>query len=177
MEKLHYRFTKKEDAKKIHEYSQIVFLEAQHFLLLPEVVLNDVKGQDTEYLEKLLSNKGFIGIVALSENKIVGFCDGWISKKNPLKASIGVSVHEDFRQKGIATKLIQKMLEECKRRQIKFIHLQTFSHNKKAIALYKKLDFTFLKQETPSFVEDDEGKKVEKIYMQKNLRKEEEKTS
>jgi len=61
MEKYHYRFTEKRDAKRVHEYSQIVFLESQSVLLLPDFLLENLKSEDYSYLEKLLSNESFRG--------------------------------------------------------------------------------------------------------------------
>ncbi|GAB6189317.1 hypothetical protein JCM30566_10560 [Marinitoga arctica] len=84
-------------------------------------------------------------LVAKYENKIIGNCDiHWNIHRERLKktAKLGVSVLEDFRNKGIATTLIKNHISWCiETPVIHRLELEVFSNNPHAISLYEKLGF------------------------------------
>lgn len=54
---------------------------------------------------------------------------------------IYIGVVEEYQRKGIATKLVKYMLEDCKKNDVKNITLEVNVNNNKAINLYKNFDF------------------------------------
>ncbi|MDF1684483.1 MAG: GNAT family N-acetyltransferase [Legionellaceae bacterium] len=144
METLSYRLANLEDAEIIHQYTQEVFVESQNFLLLPDDLLDSIEGDDLSYLTKIMRDNRSIFYLAFSCSKIVGMSDGRLSESPSHKLKVGVTVHKNFRRKGIAKKLIDGMILECRRRNISELNLQTFSHNRAALALYQSCGFKTL---------------------------------
>ena len=78
--------------------------------------------------------------VAENDNEIVGFAIGGISIKNKKGWLLDVVVQEDFRQKGIGTKLVITCIRSTARYCKRKIAL-TVEPNNPAITLYKRLGF------------------------------------
>ena len=84
--------------------------------------------------------------VATLNGGIVGIITAKISPERPWfveKTAIlnNLYVEKEYREKGIATKLYEKLCLELKREGITKIELHTMSNNEKAINFYKKLGF------------------------------------
>ena len=81
-----------------------------------------------------------IFFVAENENEVVGFAIGGVSIKNRKGWLLDVVVREDFRKKGIGTKLVTTSIistaKYCKRKVA-----LTVEPNNPAITLYKRLGF------------------------------------
>ena len=127
------------------------------FVSLRMVYLNeefDINEKDKEKIINSLNtyydkhNKNdFIGIIAEIDKKIVSVAYLAISEKpaNPsfINGKIGtllnVYTYPEFRKKGIATKLIEKIIEEGKKINVSSIELKSTEAGNK---LYKNLGFT-----------------------------------
>lgn len=144
METLSYRFANLKDAEIIHQYTQEVFIESQNVLLLPNYLLDSIKGDELCYLSNIIQDDRSIIYLAFSGPRMVGMSDGRLSTPSTPKLTIGVTVQKKFRRKGIAKKLIEGMILECRRRNILELNLQTYSHNRAALALYQSLGFETL---------------------------------
>ncbi len=90
------------------------------------------------FVNGLKSNNIFLK--AVSEEKIVGFliADDLIDSYNLLL----IAVREEFKNQNIATKLIKKLENIAKNKNIEKIWLEVKENNFPAINLYKKNDFT-----------------------------------
>ena len=93
-------------------------------------------------LEEELTNDGAIFLVAMEDEKVVGYMganfimdEGYITN---------IAVTEKYRKKGIGSKLLQKMCEEAYKRNLSFLTLEVRISNEKAINLYKKFGFDYL---------------------------------
>lgn len=136
---------------------KIAFL-ADHLDFIDEIALvwqkewikdKTEKGFDkikTRMLDKLNTDKIPFILVAIDGNNWVGTGSLWekdLDKRPDLEPWIaGVYVKEEFRGKGIATKLISKVLEIAKKLGYKKIYL----HTEEAMGLYKKLGWTKLEE-------------------------------
>ncbi|MDH4944982.1 ribosomal protein S18-alanine N-acetyltransferase [Sulfurimonas sp. C5] len=83
--------------------------------------------------------------VAEVEEKIVGYVLVLIKRKTAKLYSIGID--EEFRGKGISTKLIIAALDKVAMLGFEKIVLEVRIDNKSALALYKKFGFQTIKQE------------------------------
>ncbi len=93
--------------------------------------------------EKLKSNNFFL-IKYHQKNVLIGFLElEFIDNK--LARLNAVFVSDAFRCRGIATKLINKAVHECRRKRIKKIFLLVKEDNLVAKNLYKKQKFVFVK--------------------------------
>ena len=101
-----------------------------------------------ENVEKMISklektNKG-IYLVAEYEKQIVGhaFLEAFHLRLLSHVALLTIAVHKGWQEKGIGTKLMEKLIEWAKNSDtIEKIELNVRSTNKRAIALYKKMGF------------------------------------
>ena len=153
------------DAEIIHQYTQEVFVESQNFLLLPDYLLDSIKGDELSYLTKIMKNNRSIFYLAFSCSRIVGMSDGRLSEPPSPKLTVGVTVQKNFRRKGIAKKLIEGMIFECRRRNILELSLQTYSHNRAALKLYQSFGFETLSDSNNEAFVTPFGETVSKVNM------------
>jgi ribosomal-protein-alanine N-acetyltransferase len=78
--------------------------------------------------------------VAEKDKEVLGYIVGVKGFRKITIASIAVK--ENWRRKGIATKLINYLIEKV-RRKVKMIELQVQISNKKAIIFYEKMGFIY----------------------------------
>ena len=131
------------DLKRIQELSQ-------------EFIEHEEKLVNTEYMTSLdwaLSNAGyenykrniendFLFVVCI-EDKIIGYMTCWINKKQEWDkhktVEIGnLYIQEEYRNKGIGTKLIEKAKNICKQNNIKFLEVKVLYDNELAKKFYEK---------------------------------------
>ena len=74
--------------------------------------------------------------LALIDNKVVGFLDFWITFDSSTICQIAVS--KEYRNKCIASKLLEKMFEDLKDKEVVVSTLEVRAHNESAINLYLK---------------------------------------
>lgn len=92
-----------------------------------------------DILKDELTSKTSQFICAKYENKIVGFAGIKIILD---EADImNIAIKEDYRRQGIATLLLNHILDICKEKGIKTINLEVNEENFSAISLYQKFDF------------------------------------
>ena len=77
--------------------------------------------------------------VLKDEEKIIGFCDYWITFDNATICQICVS--KKYRQKGYASLMLQRIIDECKSNRLDNINLEVRENNVNARNLYKKFGF------------------------------------
>lgn len=88
---------------------------------------------------KELSNPLAKYLVAKIDDKVVGFMGTWIVLDE--SDITNVAVHPAHRNRGIASKLIEAMLDYCKKQNCTAYTLEVRSSNIAAIALYEKHNF------------------------------------
>lgn len=94
-----------------------------------------------EYIIKIRDRGN--SIICLSDSgEIVGLLFYYDNNKIEGKAFVSlVTVDQDFRNKGIASTMLSKMLKNLKKDNVKICDIPTHITNEKAISLYKKFDF------------------------------------
>ena len=96
------------------------------------------------YFENIYFNKNNILLIAVEENKIIGYAFAKkIATDEIVKSALidGVFVVKNSRNKGIATKLIEKIQKWAIDYGIDDLKIRVVIENKKAYNLYKKLGF------------------------------------
>jgi len=93
---------------------------------------------ENAYLQTL-SNPLYLSLVAYKEEEFLGFADvtlvcGEASLNN-------IAVKEKYKQKGVATSLINTLIDKLKEKGIVSLTLEVRPSNTPAISLYKKLGF------------------------------------
>lgn len=106
-----------------------------------------VKAQLEKYFPEHISDNSFIGIVAEIDKTVVSTAYLVISEKpaNPAFITgitgtlLNVLTYPEYRRKGIATKVIEKIIDEAKKSEVSSINLSATNDGK---PLYEKIGFT-----------------------------------
>ena len=97
-----------------------------------------------DFLRKIINNPDHVAIVAFDGNKIIGIIilitylliegerKGWIE---------GLVVSENYRGQGIGRKLLEKVIEEAKKKGLKSLNLTSREERIAANKLYQKMGF------------------------------------
>ncbi len=86
-----------------------------------------------------LTDENHVTFKALFNNEVVGFIIGQISDEINI---VSIAVNKEYRNLGIATKLVNTLIEHAKNNTINAISLEVAYTNITAYLLYKKLGFT-----------------------------------
>jgi len=102
--------------------------------------------QRSETLLKAIKDPNGELLVTESNGQVVAFLHQ-IFYIDPLHAGLNsditsLFVKEGYRRKGIASSMIEKAVENAKRRNVIEIHVTTRENNRTAMELYEKLEFT-----------------------------------
>lgn len=101
-------------------------------------------------------------LVVVYENQIVGYIVPWFIADELQIAN--VTVHEDFRRRGLARRLIMHVCDLAKRRNCRVAHLEVRRSNTAAWQLYESLGF-----EITSVRRNYYGPSEDALLMSKNL--------
>lgn len=96
----------------------------------------------TKYQTDLI-NKGGPSFYAVSEDRVVGWCDVF-PKENPRQAhrgTLGMGILKPFRGQGIGSRLVDAVLKKAKSFGLEKVELTVYTSNPGAIALYEKFGF------------------------------------
>ena len=102
--------------------------------------------QGKEYFARKIANSNSIFFVAEIDENIVGYILGYIDSYpvrniNPIVMLDNLFISENYRRKGIGSKLFQEFLKVAKDNGAKRLQVKTYSKNKEAIEFYKKQGF------------------------------------
>ncbi|MCH5167177.1 MAG: GNAT family N-acetyltransferase [Erysipelotrichales bacterium] len=134
--------------------------DAKHLNDLLTLLIQDEKQYDDsinenfivkDFYEHYVEDKNRCILVALDENKIVGYLYGYIKSVDPTinnKTSVldALYVDNSFRDKGIANELIENFKHWSKENKVNSIEVSVCSNNIKAKNLYNKHGFQTIKE-------------------------------
>ena len=103
-------------------------------------IRNDFETNNLFVME--LDNKIVGAISIVPENEMDDF-DEWIIKDNVIEVA-RVVVEKNYHGKSIAFSMMNGIINLCKERKNKVIHLACYVNNPPAINVYKKLNFNFI---------------------------------
>ena len=114
--------------------------EISEFLIKDYYISEDGKKE----LKKAIQEHIFL--VAETDNKIVGFIDGYeLKRPGAYKQKNGyikrIVINPDYQRNNIGTKLMDELTEHFKKIGISMIRLDVLAENTKAINFYNNLDF------------------------------------
>lgn len=103
----------------------------------------------TKYFQDRISKDDGCALIAVANNKIVGYlCGGLKSKKTesyrnlPIMAELeNIFVLKEFRSKGIGKKLYDEFVRWCKTKSVGKIKVGAFTQNELAIKFYRANNF------------------------------------
>lgn len=110
--------------------------------LINEYIIDD---KQLKSIRKKIKSRKEIFLVAEMEQKIVGVIDGYIIDSIHYKEKVSFLEHlcvdKKYREKRIATELIQEFSNKSKEKGATYVKLYAFEKNSNAIKLYNKLGF------------------------------------
>ena len=132
---------KGQDTEALLEYLKIVGSETDNLSFGAEGVLLDVE-EERKYLDQQTKSLNDIQLLAKANGEIIGTAS-LIRKKKRMshRAEFGISVKKAWWNCGVASTLMEYILEFAKSTGVEQINLEVRSDNKRAITLYKKFGF------------------------------------
>jgi RimJ/RimL family protein N-acetyltransferase len=132
-----------DDANNIVEYLNIILKDRMASIADRDEMALDF-WSEREHLRRIESNPLAIAVIAEVGKEIIGFltCEGGRRRKIAHVADIGMSVRQDWRNRGVGAALLE-FAESWARNtgKIKKITLNVFENNLAAIILYEKNGF------------------------------------
>ena len=115
-----------EDAKELAELDKEVF---------------SVPWSEKSFLEEF-ENRLAVYYIAKEENKIIGYAGFWhVADEGDIT---NIAVKQEYRRKGIASRLIETIIKEADRRKLLLLTLEVRELNAAAIKLYEKFGFKII---------------------------------
>jgi len=112
-------------------------------LILDERKYNDLIDENIiikDHFNKMLDDENIILLAYYFNEEIIGYI--LIRKLSKTTCLLdGLYVLEEYRNKGIATSLLNEAINRCKKLKINHIYINVFEKNEIAKKIYKKLDF------------------------------------
>jgi len=116
--------------------------------LLTELILDERKYNDTidenivitNHFNNLINNENIVLLAYYSEEEIIGYILIRRVEKNVCLLD-GLYVLEQYRNQGIANKLLNAALKKCKEFNVKYVDIKVMKNNEIAMNIYKKLNF------------------------------------
>lgn len=132
-----------DDAPRALSFMNLIFEDGEGMVLEPGELVMTLEEERT-HIQKFLDAPNEVFLVAEVENEIVGILDVHASKRRRLAHTVtfGISLHPEWRSRGIGTALLQALFEWVEtRKDIEKISLKVLNTNVRAIGLYKKFGF------------------------------------
>ena len=99
--------------------------------------------KEARFIDRFSKNPNDIMLIALDGNTVVG--NGIIESERPQRynhrATLSITVLKEHWGRGIGSRLMEMMLDFCKRRGVVTVSLEVRSDNLRAISLYNKFGF------------------------------------
>ncbi|TFJ92450.1 GNAT family N-acetyltransferase [Lentibacillus salicampi] len=126
--------------------------------------------QQRQAIERISSEERSVFFVAETDRQLAGFIAAFGGKmrRNRHSAYLALGVHDAFQGQGIATKLMNTVLEWAGRIGITRLELTVIKANVKAVKLYQKMGFQIEGEKVHSLMID--GEPANEYYMYKLLR-------
>lgn len=117
---------------------EIIKARKEHLEQLMEIenecFIEPFKKENIEY--ELFGNAFSYFYIAIEEEKVIGFIDFWITFDSSTICQI--AVRKQYRNKGVASSLINMMFDTLKQNEVSVSTLEVRSHNESAIKFYLK---------------------------------------
>ena len=127
--------------KKTHLDITLQTLQTEHFAQVLEIENRcfSEPWQEGDFL-KLVDNPDSVCLVALAQDRVIGYSCCWIVFES---AELGnIAVHPDYQCRSVGSRLLKKTIEICRLRQVSALFLEVRVSNRKAIELYEVHGFS-----------------------------------
>ena len=136
-----------DDLKRVQELNLLLF-EKEHREYDSSLNLNWTFGKaGTKYYKHKISKDDGCFLIAITDNKIVGYLCGGLTKAEscrnlPIIAELeNTFVLDEFRSKGIGKKLYNEFIDWCKTKNVGKVRVEAWAQNEFAIKFYRNNNF------------------------------------
>lgn len=161
------------DAERLIEFGKIIFAAYDQVLTTLEEYTVTVDQQKL-WINSFAEHPSAVILIAEMDGQIIALLDFSTKSKNKIKHSgeFGVSVHPDFKGKGVGRKMIEELLLWAERNNgVEKVFLNVFATNENAISLYRTLGFTEEGRHLRA-IKQPSGEYIDLIQMYKLVRQE-----
>lgn len=95
--------------------------------------------KEDDILREFKGNEFASLLVAVINNKIVGYIDYWVTFDSATICQI--AIHPNYQRQSIGSMLLEEALKDCYAKRVKTITLEVRESNEKGISFYKKHGF------------------------------------
>ncbi len=160
------REARAEDAKKVIAYMQLVSAEPNNNILYEEGEFNFTVEEEQRILRDVAASENSVFVVADADGEVVGIANIAGGRRRAARCSgtIGITLHPDYRDQGIGTRLMQYLIDWARATGIiTRLELHVFTRNERAIHLYEKMGFVSEGVQRKAFIKD--GEYVDSMVM------------
>jgi ribosomal protein S18 acetylase RimI-like enzyme len=114
---------------------------------LPSFATEPSMSQDLDWFSGLCrkaAEGNAVAMVAEVDSHVVGLCEvGRVlpSPEASHRGVLGIAIRKEHRGRGVGTAMLERTIQECKKRKFEVIELSVFSNNYTAKRLYEKFNF------------------------------------
>lgn len=159
-----------EDAERLLHFIKKACGETEFLLRYAEEWSITVE-QEEAWINRMRTSPDTLGIVCYVDGEIAGNCE--ISFRDGMKtwhrATIGISILQEYWNLGIASAMFAEMLASAQNRGTAIVELEFIEGNDRARHLYEKFGFRVM-AEKPNMFRLKDGSYRSEFYMQKYLR-------
>lgn len=139
---IEFRFPTMADVEKLRDYINELSLEDTFITLNGEQYsFEEERKVVEEWLKKMEAGDQAV-VIAFSDDKLIAITDvSRGTRREKHVGTIGISIHKDFRQEGIGTRLMEVMIECGKKMNLRLLLLHVYEPNEHARYVYKKVGF------------------------------------
>ncbi len=137
------RCAQADDAADLLVYIRSVAQETRFFVIQPEEFPSGEE-QERQWIQQHVDHPGKLALVAEVPGAVIGSLsfENGPYKRTSHNGTLGVSVRQDWRGKGIGTAMLEALLEWAEASPLmEKVGLGVFSSNAEAIRLYRRLGF------------------------------------
>jgi len=132
------------DAEEIVAHMERISREPNNNVLTGPGEYTVTPAEEREIIDGYAASDNSIALVAVADGKIIGLlhCRGGRRQAARHSASFGITVHADWRDKGVGSALVQRLIDWGRQNPvIKRLELEVFTTNARAIHVYEKYGF------------------------------------
>jgi RimJ/RimL family protein N-acetyltransferase len=132
------------DAEQIVAYMQRISHEPNNNILTGPGEFTLSVEEERQIIEEYAAAGNAVSLVADAGGQIIGLlhCRGGKRRAVRHTASLGITVHQDWRNKGVGSALMARLVEWARQNPvITRLELEVFTDNPRAIHVYEKLGF------------------------------------
>lgn len=160
------REARPEDAEEIIAYMQMLSAEPNNNILYEAGEFNVTVEEERELLASAPASVNSVFIVADAGGKIVGLANiaGGRRRAARYSGTIGITLHPDYRNQGIGTRMMQYLIEWARQTgRLTRLELHVFTYNTRAIHVYERVGFATEGIRRRAFIKD--GEYVDSMIM------------